>query len=943
MANPSGVIKPSLKGFSFIDWEGLSKDEYEKLNKIINNPETCAGVKLPFHVDRSSYGNEPGHHATSSLKKPEYAAPAKALDETSRSSINNRTPVFQAHIPPPPHQAPLPSAAPPVVYPVPVHHWASPAPPPVPPGPSHFPLTMQGGYIIPNQPPPPLVTNADAATIAFVAAMSTGQPVYAIPGVPLHNHYPGGSTGFTHVEPLDLTVPVVAQQPVTVHHFVQPEQVVFTPAHPLQTSVSHNQSQAIPPGTNSIHSTSLDSSHNFTHVPYDHTSSRGIHSNSHVVHIPEEVNPLSSSSPAATVKPLEQSDSEQLLASKQPPKSHSNSYVTSGKTILESSLSPNVEFVGPVVFESGSSNTSVGKLAINGNVADLKEREFSPVVKDLASVNISDKAEASPASLAGLSVNSGSTHGDSNFSKEAKTREVSLSEHSSQSDSTKKLSPTESKENDAKELSITTSLPEASPQPQAPKMWSSLFGKSKSSNPVSPTSPGSTPVALVPAPVPLSAPLEEVKSIRYWQEKEKAEAKHSSATPQKVVPVHIQNDPIAPQILGVLSSLPIVHTPLVIQPRGLVNGSNVCFMNATLQVLMGCPPFIHLFRAFKNLPPRQHGGSCTPILDSLVEFVNSFQNGQRVKSQGSRNKKGAHSDINVGQPFSPTSLLIVAQDILGLRIGIQHDAEEFLSKILMICHEELENILKLNQQYALNNNNGEVAKNNGHVNDSLLEEEEDESWQKVGPKNHHVETNVNDCGQTPLSGIFCGLSRSCLTRETGKNSDTLDSFFTLKLDIQGENVHSVADALQRLNVSETLHDIDGGKFQGQRRMFFDVLPPVLIMHLKLFQYSDGNGKKIQKKVDFDVDLTIPKETLSRVGKNKYMSPKSRSYKLFGVVNHHGLKMTDGHYTSDVFLPIASGWLRFDDSEVFAIHEKQVLQHSDRHMPYLLFYRRMDVS
>ena len=36
-----------------------------------------------------------------------------------------------------------------------------------------------------------------------------------------------------------------------------------------------------------------------------------------------------------------------------------------------------------------------------------------------------------------------------------------------------------------------------------------------------------------------------------------------------------------------------------------------------------------------------------------------------------------------------------------LQIGIQHDAEEFLSKILMICHEELENILKLNQTYGM--------------------------------------------------------------------------------------------------------------------------------------------------------------------------------------------------------------------------------------------------
>ena len=39
-----------------------------------------------------------------------------------------------------------------------------------------------------------------------------------------------------------------------------------------------------------------------------------------------------------------------------------------------------------------------------------------------------------------------------------------------------------------------------------------------------------------------------------------------------------------------------------------------------------------------------------------------------------------------------------------------------------------------------------MATNNGHVTDSPvdgdIDGDDDESWQKVGPKNHHVETNV---------------------------------------------------------------------------------------------------------------------------------------------------------------------------------------------------------
>ncbi|XP_055890236.1 ubiquitin carboxyl-terminal hydrolase 10-like isoform X2 [Biomphalaria glabrata] len=489
---------------------------------------------------------------------------------------------------------------------------------------------------------------------------------------------------------------------------------------------------------------------------------------------------------------------------------------------------------------------------------------------------------------------------------------------------------------------LLESEPKQAPVPP-PKMWSSLFGKNKANG----TSQCPDMSLSSVAAVPNAFLKEEVKSVRYWQEKEKAEAKQSLVPTEKVITVGPHNDPFAVKILEQLLTLQIVHSPIVIQPRGLVNGSNICFMNATLQVLMGCPPFIHLFRAFKDLPPRPGSYSSTPIFDSLVQFVNSFQNGQRIRTPGSRNKKGTLGDINLGQPFTPTPLLNVAQNILGLHIGVQHDAEEFLSQILMICHEELENIMKLNTSNGFINNNKPQMKNGSVANDASVTDDEQqddsESWQKVGPKNHHVETNINDCGETPLSNIFAGLSRSCLTRESGKTSDTLDSFFTLKLDIQAENVHSVYDALLRLNSSETVLDAEGGKVQGQRRMFFDILPPVLIMHLKLFQYSNGNGQKIQKKIDFDVDLTIPKETLSRVAKTKFLSQKSRTYKLFGVVNHHGIKMNDGHYTSDVYLPAVSGWLRFDDSEVITINEPQVLQYSERRMPYLLFYRRMDLT
>ena len=61
--------------------------------------------------------------------------------------------------------------------------------------------------------------------------------------------------------------------------------------------------------------------------------------------------------------------------------------------------------------------------------------------------------------------------------------------------------------------------------------------------------------------------------------------------------------------------------------------------------------------------------------------------------------------------------------------------------------------------------------------------------------------------------------------------------------------------------------------------FLDQLPPILILHLKLFIYDkDGGSKKLVKKIDYPIDLELPRECLHMdrgSDKNKY----SKSYKL----------------------------------------------------------------
>lgn len=66
-----------------------------------------------------------------------------------------------------------------------------------------------------------------------------------------------------------------------------------------------------------------------------------------------------------------------------------------------------------------------------------------------------------------------------------------------------------------------------------------------------------------------------------------------------------------------LNTYVLDHKPLLLQPRGLTNRSNYCYINAILQALVACPTFYNLMKA---IPPSQENKgtkSRTPIVDSM--------------------------------------------------------------------------------------------------------------------------------------------------------------------------------------------------------------------------------------------------------------------------------------------------------------------------------------
>jgi ubiquitin C-terminal hydrolase len=181
-----------------------------------------------------------------------------------------------------------------------------------------------------------------------------------------------------------------------------------------------------------------------------------------------------------------------------------------------------------------------------------------------------------------------------------------------------------------------------------------------------------------------------------------------------------------------------------------------------------------------------------------------------------------------------------------------------------------------------------------------------------------------------------------------------------------------------------------------KRMSLWRLPPVVIIHLKRFQFTQHMRRKLRDFVDFplegldlsrimarDVTVSTPKivdnsvkETIpadcetKKNGESSGSHDKTREdtagdgerngdsagiedgssrmndddgrsemlYDLYGVVHHQGALST-GHYVASLKSEIDGQWRLFNDAQIFEIHPKDVVDSS----AYLLFYIRRDVA
>jgi len=111
------------------------------------------------------------------------------------------------------------------------------------------------------------------------------------------------------------------------------------------------------------------------------------------------------------------------------------------------------------------------------------------------------------------------------------------------------------------------------------------------------------------------------------------------------------------------------------------------------------------------------------------------------------------------------------------------------------------------------------------------------------------------------------------------------------------------------------------------------LPPVLVVHLKRFNYK---SKYYREKLETLVSCPVKGLDLSNHLLGPYEADKPPVYDLYAVSNHYG-SMGGGHYTAYALNKFTNKWYKFDDSYVTEIEENQVVTSS----AYVLFYRRRD--
>ncbi|KAK1438437.1 hypothetical protein QVD17_04246 [Tagetes erecta] len=166
-------------------------------------------------------------------------------------------------------------------------------------------------------------------------------------------------------------------------------------------------------------------------------------------------------------------------------------------------------------------------------------------------------------------------------------------------------------------------------------------------------------------------------------------------------------------------------------------------------------------------------------------------------------------------------------------------------------------------------------------------------------------------------------------------SDTYEPSVDLSLEI--EDANSLLTALESFTKVEHIEDEDmkftcdhcKQKVSVEKQLMLDQVPPICAFHLKRFKNDGSYVEKIDKHVEFPLELDLQPYTSGSQSDNVNFN-----YELYAVVVHAGFTSSSGHYYCYIrYAP--DKWYKFDDRKVFCVSEACVLSEE----AYILFYAK----
>ncbi|EGR31187.1 hypothetical protein IMG5_116130 [Ichthyophthirius multifiliis] len=160
-------------------------------------------------------------------------------------------------------------------------------------------------------------------------------------------------------------------------------------------------------------------------------------------------------------------------------------------------------------------------------------------------------------------------------------------------------------------------------------------------------------------------------------------------------------------------------------------------------------------------------------------------------------------------------------------------------------------------------------------------------------------------------------------------TERIEPFFDIQLQVK--DMRSLKDSLiqytqEEMLIGDNIYDTGDqqyGKQDAKRGAKFKILPPVLQITLKRFEY-DKNYGYLKKILDpYEYPLILDMKPFMNLYNSKKSDNNEFQYELFAVLIHSGQYSGSGHYYA--YIKKQKQWFKFNDSVVEKISESQALQ------------------